>query len=78
MTKGRNADMLIYELVAIRDGDSETMATQAEQDLCILTSEAFERYTRKDYAEAIAMYRAIAEQFNDEFDLSWDFQTKSF
>jgi adenylate cyclase len=63
--KGRNSEILIYELVGIRDGDSETTATQAEQDLCNQTREAFERYIDGEFQEAISMYRAIAEQFND-------------
>jgi adenylate cyclase len=66
IVKGRNSEILIYELVGIRDGDSETNATQAEQDLCNQTSEAFERYACGDFQAAISMYRAIAEQFKDE------------
>ena len=66
IVKGRNSEILIYELVGVRDGDSETNATQAEQDLCNQTSAAFERYVHGDFQEAMSMYRAIAEQFNDE------------
>ena len=66
LVKGRKSELLIYELVGIRDGDSETSATQTEQELCLLTKEAFESYVNADYQKAMLFYGVIAEQFNDQ------------
>ena len=66
VVKGRKSELLIYELVGIRDGDSETIATQAEQELCELTSEAFEHYIHTDYQKARLIYIAIAEKYSDQ------------
>ena len=66
VVKGRKSELLIYELVGIRDGDSETIATQAEQELCELTSEAFEHYIHADYQKARLIYIAIAEKYSDQ------------
>ena len=58
--------MLIYELVGIRDSDAETIATQAEQDLCKLTYDAFEHYVKADYQKAKSLYQAILEKYDDQ------------
>jgi adenylate cyclase len=63
--KGRKSELLIYELLGIRDGDSETVATKTEQDLCESTGRAFERYASEDYEAAGFMYQEIAAKFND-------------
>ena len=66
LVKGRKSELLIYELVGIRDGDAETIATQAEQDLCELTEDAFEHYVKADYQKAKSLYQAIVEKYDDQ------------
>jgi len=66
LVKGRKSELLIYELVAIRDGDAETIATQAEQDLCELTYDAFEYYVKADYQKAKSLYQTIVEKYDDQ------------
>ncbi|MBU3555424.1 adenylate/guanylate cyclase domain-containing protein [Polynucleobacter sp. UB-Piko-W3] len=66
LVKGRKSELLIYELVGIRDGDAETMATEAEQELCELTTDAFEHYTQANYEKAKTLYQAIVDKFNDQ------------
>jgi adenylate cyclase len=66
LVKGRKSELLIYELVGIRDGDSETLATEAQQELCVLTNDAFEHYAQANYEKAKSLYLAIVEKFNDQ------------
>ncbi len=63
--KGREAEFLIYELLGIRDGSSETQATEAEQALCELTEQAYALYSAKRYRDALAVYQDIVERFDD-------------
>jgi adenylate cyclase len=63
--KGRKSELLIYELMGIRDGDAETLPNQTEQDLCTLTYEAFEYYLHGDFEQASLAYDNIAKQFKD-------------
>jgi adenylate cyclase len=66
LVKGRKSELLIYELVGIRDGDSETLATEAQQELCELTNDAFEHYAQANYEKAKSLYQIIVEKFNDQ------------
>ena len=63
--KGRESEFLIYELLGIRDGSSETQATETEQALCELTEQAYALYTTKRYTEALSAYQDIVERFDD-------------
>jgi len=63
--KGRESEFLIYELLGIRDGSSETPATETEQALCELTEQAYALYTAKQYREALTAYQDIAKRFDD-------------
>ena len=63
--KGRESEFLIYELLGIRDGSSETQATEAEQALCELTEQAYALYAAKRYREALAAYQDMVERFDD-------------
>lgn len=63
--KGRESEFLIYELLGIRDGSTETQATEAEQTLCELTEQAYASYSAKRYQEALSTYQDIAERFDD-------------
>lgn len=61
--KGRKGELLIYELLAIRDGDAETAATAEEQRLCEMTVVAYAQYAASDLEGATQAYTAILEQF---------------
>jgi adenylate cyclase len=63
--KGRESEFLIYELLGIRDGSSETQATETEQALCELTEQAYTLYAAKRYTEALSAYQDIVERFDD-------------
>ena len=63
--KGRESEFLIYELLGIRDGTSETQATEVEQTLCELTEQAYALYAAKRYREASAAYQDMVERFDD-------------
>jgi adenylate cyclase len=61
--KGRKGELLVYELMGIRDGDDEVAATADEMLLCEMTTAAYSRYSRHDLAEAQAAYRSILARF---------------
>jgi adenylate cyclase len=63
--KGRAGSILIYELLGIRGGDTETSATRTEELLCNLTSKAFDFYSVKNYESALVLYEELIEKFND-------------
>lgn len=63
--KGRKGELLIYELVGIRDGDGDTGASEAQQALCKATESAFQLYSAGRYVEAADAYLIIAEAFSD-------------
>jgi hypothetical protein len=63
--KGRESEFLIYELLGIRDGSSETQATETEQALCELTEQAYALYAAKKYRDALAAYQDIIKRFDD-------------
>lgn len=68
--KGRKGELLIYELLGIRDGNAETQPTEAEKELCVLTSEAFESYLLGDYVKAKAHYESMVRQFDDPLSVN--------
>ena len=63
--KGRKGELLIYELMGIKDGNEETQISHREQLLCKATEKAFQLYTLKNYADARYAYQAIAQEFDD-------------
>jgi len=63
--KGRKGEILIYELLGIRDGDEETQISPLEQALCKATEKAFHLYSLKDYVEASKAYEAIEQEYDD-------------
>ena len=63
--KGRAGEILVYELLGIRGGDTETSPTSAEEILCNLTSKAFEFYSAKNYQSALVVYQELIEKYND-------------
>lgn len=70
--KGRKGELLIYELMGIKDGDEETQISQRELLLCKATDKAFNLYTRKEYVDARYAYQAIAQEFNDSLARSME------
>ncbi len=64
--KGRAGEILIYELLGIRDGDAETTPTPIEEELCIRTFAAFKLYSDGEYRLAQAIYAEMVSEFNDE------------
>jgi len=63
--KGRAGEILIYELLGIRDGDAETAATPVEVELCIRTFVAFKHYSSGEYQQAQTLYEEMVSEFND-------------
>lgn len=61
--KGRKGELLIYELLAIRDGDEEVAATADEMTLCNMTTAAYAHYAHDDFVGAHSAYAAIREKF---------------
>ena len=64
--KGRSGEFLIYELVAIRDGDDETLASVTEQELCNLTKDAYEHYAIGKYLLAKQIYQTMVDRLDDD------------
>jgi adenylate cyclase len=64
--KGRKGELLVYELLAIRDGDAEVAATPEEIALCEMTTAAYAEFAKGRFKEATAAYAAILEKFPDD------------
>ena len=64
--KGRKGALLIYELLAIRDGDAELAATDDEITLCEMTTAAYDLYAKDEFAQAQAAYSLILRKFPDD------------
>jgi adenylate cyclase len=64
--KGRRGDLVVYELLGIRDGDAEIAASPEQQRLCVLTAAAFEAYTAQNWTLAASRYEAVIEAFPDD------------
>ena len=64
--KGRSGAFLIYELVAIRDGNDETLASVTEQELCNLTKDAYEHYAIGKYLLAKQIYQTMVDRLDDD------------
>ena len=63
--KGRESEFLIYELLGVRDGSSETQATETEQALCKVTERAYAFYSAKRYTEALCAYQELVDRYDD-------------
>jgi adenylate cyclase len=64
--KGRKGELLVYELLAIRDGDAEVAATPEEIALCEMTTAAYADYAKGRFEQSAAAYAAILEKFPDD------------
>jgi adenylate cyclase len=63
--KGRKGEIPIYELLAIRGDDPETMPTEREKALCKATQKAFALFAKQQYGEAADLYQEIVHSFDD-------------
>lgn len=63
--KGRAGEILIYELLGIRDAGPETAPTKTEEALCSLTTTAFQSYSHHQYESALAMYEEMVNLYDD-------------
>jgi adenylate cyclase len=63
--KGRKGELIIYELMGVKDGDAETAPTEIEKELCIFTKKAFDLYMNGLYVEALVIYEDLVLRFDD-------------
>ena len=61
--KGRRQDLQVYELMALKDGDPELIATPEIIRLCELTNRAYASYEDGDFAQARERFIAITQEF---------------
>lgn len=61
--KGRKSELLVYELLAVRDGDADVAATPDDIALCEMTTAAYALYERGRYDEAADGYSAVLDRF---------------
>lgn len=59
--KGRKAGAMVYELVALTEGNPELAPTGRDLERCRLTSEAFAAYQERRWDDAIAAYQRLAD-----------------
>jgi len=59
--KGRRTGEKVYELVALRQGPAELLATPEQIETCRLTELAFAAYRERRWDEAADLYRRLAE-----------------
>lgn len=59
--KGRKAGEMVYELVGLRQGPPELLATTQQAELCTLTEEAFTAYMARDWRRALELYSQLGE-----------------
>ena len=60
--KGRKGGQGVYELVALRQGPAELLASPEELEHCRLTEAAFAAYRSRDWPRAIHLYEQVAAQ----------------
>ena len=59
--KGRTTGEMVYELVGLKSGPVELLATPDQVDLCRLTQDAFDAYQNQRWADAIDLYQRIPQ-----------------
>jgi adenylate cyclase len=65
--KGKTEKTKIYELVALREGEAELLATPEEIALCQDFTKAYEAYQQGDLVSARALFSAIAQKFPGDY-----------
>lgn len=61
--KGRRGELLIYDLVAVKNGDAEVAATPEQIALCEMTSAAYALYAQGRFADAEQAYLQVLRRF---------------
>lgn len=61
--KGRKGELLVYELLGIRDGDAEVAATMEEIELCEMTTDAYGKFVQGNFAQAVGAYDQVLAKF---------------
>lgn len=61
--KGRRQDLQVYELMALKEGDPELVATPEIIRLCEMTNRAYASYEDGDFAQARERFIAITQEF---------------
>lgn len=64
--KGRKGELLVYELLGIRDGDSEVQPTSEQLRLCELTSQAYAQFAQCNWSGAEQGYMNVVFEFPDD------------
>jgi adenylate cyclase len=64
--KGRRGDLVVYELLGIRNDGPEVAASPEQERLCRLTAAAFEAYAAQDWTVAAARYEETMAAFPDD------------
>ncbi len=63
--KGRKGELIIYELMGIKDRDLELAPTEIEKELCLLTKKAFNLYLDGFVDDALLIYEDLVLRFDD-------------
>jgi adenylate cyclase len=61
--KGHSTEIVVYELLGIRDGDAEVGASDADIRRCDLTGTAHAEYLRNNFSVALQHYGALLAEF---------------
>lgn len=66
--KGKKEKVKIYELIAkLKCDDAAIQASQAQIELCIAFTEAYETYMRKELDKAKGLFTAILQKFPEDY-----------
>ncbi|TCS37556.1 adenylate cyclase [Paucimonas lemoignei] len=66
LVKGRKSELVVYELLAIRDADAELAASEDDMALCRMTTAAYADYAQGNVEQAAQAYAAILARFPDD------------
>ncbi|WP_245651089.1 adenylate/guanylate cyclase domain-containing protein [Paramagnetospirillum marisnigri] len=60
--KGRKAGEMVFELVGLRQGPPELLATHDQIEMCRTTEAAFNAYRARQWDQAISLYQTLGEK----------------
>lgn len=64
--KGRRADLQVYEVMALKEGDAALLPSPEKVRLCELSNQAYAAYENEDFAVARERYRALVQAYPDD------------
>lgn len=64
--KGRKGELLVYELLGVRDADSEVQPTAAQLRLCELTAQAYAQFAQSHWGAAEQAYLNLVLEFPED------------